>query len=466
MSQKLLSLSILALVAPTAAAFQAPEKLAVTGAKVITVSGETYDRATVLLENGRITAIGKDLEVPWDAKVIDAAGKVVMPGLVIAQSNEGLDRGNENVPVTPFISVLDALNPVDPYFEDALREGHATILVIPGNDTVIGGTGRVVKPFGLSVESMTVRVDGGMKISASPRRNISAMAHVAELRKAFVDFRDELEVAAEKKLAAAKDDKKDEKKAEAPKATGDKPEEKKPDEKKPEEKKGDEQKADEKPAPMDPLKVLEWRDLTAKQRAFFEVLSGRMPVFLWCERAMDVAHAIEIARSQGFLSRTTLVIGAECWKAADEIKAAGLSVILPSDFVHRETDPLTQKEKKTALTKVFAAKGIPFALSASSRGPLLERSLLFRGASAVAEGLEPAAALRAITLEPARMLGLGDSHGSLEVGKAGTLLVLSGEPFRAGTWVEEVVLDGAHVYSRAKDDRLQRLTGDSKDGGR
>ncbi|MBL8899329.1 MAG: amidohydrolase family protein [Planctomycetes bacterium] len=462
MSKKFLTLSLLSLVAPQAGAFQAPEKLAITGAKVITVSGETYEKANVLLENGRIQAIGKDLEIPWDAKVIDASGKVVMPGLVVAQTNEGLDRPNENVPVTPFLSVLDALNPVDAFFEDSLREGHATILVIPGNETVIGGTGRVVKPHGLTVESMTVRVDGGMKIAASPRRGVSAMAHVAELRKAFVEFRDELEVAAEKKLASAKN----EKKAEAPSAAAGKADDKKADEKKPEEKKGDDKKAAEKPAPIDPLQVLEWRDLTPRQRALFEVLSGRMPVFLWCERAMDVAHAIEIAKSQGFLARTTLVIGAECWKAADEIKAAGLSVILPSDFVHREIDPLTGKERETSLPKVFAAKGIPFALNATSRGALLERSLLLRAASAVAAGVEPAVALRAITLEPARMLGLQDSHGSLEVGKAGTLLVLSGDPFRSGTWVEEVVIDGAHLYSRSKDDRLQRLTGDSKDGGR
>jgi imidazolonepropionase-like amidohydrolase len=457
MSQKFLTLSLLSLVAPQAWAFQAPEKLAITGAKVITVSGETYEKANVLLENGRIQAIGKDLEIPWDAKVIDASGKVVMPGLVVAHSNEGLDRPNENVPVTPFISVLDALNPVDAFFEDSLREGHATILVIPGNETVIGGTGRVVKPYGLTVEAMTVRVDGGMKISASPRRGVSAMAHVAELRKAFVEFRDELEVAAEKKLASAKT----EKKADAPKAASEKPEDKKADDKK-----AGEKKAEEKAAPVDPLKVLEWKDLTARQRAMFEVLSGRLPVFLWCERAMDVAHAIEIAKAQGFLSRTTLVIGAECWKAADEIKAAGVSVVLPSDFVHREVDPLTGKERETSVPKVLASKGIPFALSATGRGALLERSLLLRGASAVADGVEPAVALRAITLEPARMLGLGDSHGSLEVGKAGTLLVLSGDPFRAGTWVEEVVIDGAHLYSRAKDDRLQRLTGDSKDGGR
>jgi imidazolonepropionase-like amidohydrolase len=80
--------------------------------------------------------------------------------------------------------------------------------------------------------------------------------------------------------------------------------------------------------------------------------------------------------------------------------------------------------------------------------------------------LDEQTALRSITLEPARMLGLGDTHGSIEVGKMATLLVLSGEPFRSGTWVEEVILDGAHVYSRAQDDRLQRLTGDTKDGGR
>jgi imidazolonepropionase-like amidohydrolase len=462
MSKKLLTLSLLALVAPTAAAFQAPEKLAVTGAKVLTVSGETYDKATVLVENGRITAIGKDLEVPWDAKVIDASGKVVMPGLVLAHSNEGLDRSNENVPVVPFVSVLDALNPVDQFFEESLREGHATILVIPGNETVIGGTGRIVKPHGLTVEAMTVRADGGMKISASPRRNTSAMAHVAELRKAFAEFRDELEVAAEKKLDAKKNEKKAEPAKAEEKGSGDK----KGADKKGDEKKGEEKKDDAAPAPLDPLKVLEWRDLSAKQRSLFDVLNGRLPVFLYCERAMDVAQAIEIARSQGFLSRTTLVLGAECWKAADEIKAAGVGVILPVDFVHTEEDPLTRKEKKTALPKIFAAKGIPFALSSVSRGSILERSLLLRGASAVAHGLDEQTALRSITLEPARMLGLGDTHGSLEVGKMATLLVLSGEPFRSGTWVEEVILDGAHVYSRAQDERLQRLTGDSKDGGR
>jgi imidazolonepropionase-like amidohydrolase len=77
-----------------------------------------------------------------------------------------------------------------------------------------------------------------------------------------------------------------------------------------------------------------------------------------------------------------------------------------------------------------------------------------------------AAALAAVTTTPARMLGLEERVGSLAKGKDANVLVLSGEPLSSGTWVEEVILEGEHVYSKSEDERLEKLTGDSKDGGR
>ena len=182
---------------PVQAADAAQDRVAVKAKRIVTGTGETIENGVILIEDGRIAAVGADLEAPWDAVVHEA--DTVYPGLVEAHNSRGLDTANENVPVTPFISVLDAVDPSSFFFEDSRRDGVTTMLVIQGNNTVVGGTGMIVRPAGLTVEDMTVRPVAGMKISVSPKSGFTRMTQMAELRKAFRTLAYELEVAANEK---------------------------------------------------------------------------------------------------------------------------------------------------------------------------------------------------------------------------------------------------------------------------
>ncbi len=133
------------------------KKLAIKAGSIITISGADIKNGTILIEDGIIKAVGKKVEIPWDAFVIEAKDRVVMPGFVLAHTSSGLDRANENVPEVPFLSTFDSIDPISFYFEDSLRDGVVAILVLPGNNTLLGGTGTVVKPHGLTVEAMLIK---------------------------------------------------------------------------------------------------------------------------------------------------------------------------------------------------------------------------------------------------------------------------------------------------------------------
>lgn len=420
-----------------AAPLQADGKLAIKGARVVTLKGDVIENGVVLVEDGRIAGVGgAELEVPWDAEVIDASGKVVFPGLVLAHTSESLDRANENVPVTPFLSVLDALDPMSNFYEGAIRAGITTIHVIPGNETVIGGKGMVVKPEGLSVEAMMVKPLSGMKIAVGPKRGTNRMGQLAELRRTFAELRAHIQDEAEKKVIDRIENGKD---VEEPKEG----------------------------ETLDPFQVLTRDDLDVKRRDLFDLIQGKMSVFLSCDKAMDVAPAIALAESEGFLAGTVLVIEAECHKAADLIQEKGLSVILPANMVYRERDPLTGEESEVFLPTFFQEKGIPYAFTvASNSNSMIQQSMLLQAANAVRMGAKREDALAAITTMPAKMLGLDGRVGSIEVGKDANLLILSGDPLDSQTWVEEVILEGRRSYSKAGDARLQKLTGDAVDGGK
>ena len=129
---------------------------AIINGKVITVTGQTYDKATVLIENGKIKAVGPDIPVPQDAEVIDATGCWVTPGLIdchthISNFNEPnsnpsipLDGNEMSDPVTPQVRAMDAVNPKDYAISKVRDAGFTTVCILPGSANVIGGTGTVV----------------------------------------------------------------------------------------------------------------------------------------------------------------------------------------------------------------------------------------------------------------------------------------------------------------------------------
>lgn len=372
----------------------APEDsvVAIKGARVIPVSGPELDSATILIRGGRIEAVGRDVEIPFDARVIDGSKKVVIPGLVEAHTSRGTDRPNERLTSVPFVSTFDSINPVDPYYEDSLRQGITTLCVMPGNDTMIGGQGCVVRPTGLTVESMLLVKNVGMKISLRPRAGVSKMAHIAALRK-------ELHELAE----LAKD-----KKAE-------------PD---------------------------------ARREPMLRLQKGLMPAFVYCPTASDVHRAIELTENSGI--KIKLVLGRDGWKAAAEIAKKGLEAILDPELEYWETDEDRHDEARRFGAEALAKAGVKIALQTD--GQIHGTSYLwFQAATAVKNGLSRAEALRSITLAPAEILGLGSRLGSIEKGKDGTVVLLTGDPLDSQTWVDTVLIEGKVVYERSKDEKLKRV---------
>ncbi len=132
-------------------------KLAVKAGRIITIAGKDVKNGVILIEDGIIKAVGTDVEIPWDAFVIEAKDRVVMPGFVMAHTSGGLDRANENMPEVPFISTFDSIDPISTFFEDSLRDGVVAMMVLPGNNTLLGGTGTIVKPYGRTVEAMLIK---------------------------------------------------------------------------------------------------------------------------------------------------------------------------------------------------------------------------------------------------------------------------------------------------------------------
>jgi imidazolonepropionase-like amidohydrolase len=167
----------------------AGEKLAVKAGRIVTRVGDDVTGGVIVIEGGKIKAVGAagDVEAPWDAEVIDAPDLVAFPGFVEAHSYRGMDRSNENIDVAAFLDIRDSLDPVNFYFEDALRSGITTIGVQQGNACVIAGMGMVVRPWGMTLQSCADSIDPIRILSKSSMSSLSLReTRVQILRKSEV----------------------------------------------------------------------------------------------------------------------------------------------------------------------------------------------------------------------------------------------------------------------------------------
>lgn len=431
------ALALLPLVALPAAAGDGTVVLKV--GKVITNAGETIENGTIVIESGRITAIGADVQGRWDAEVLEYPDLTAFPGFVEALTNRGMDRANENVDVAPFLDVRDSIDPVNFFFEECLRWGVTTIDVQQGSQCVIGAEGHVVKPWGMTVEQMSVKPDAGLAISVSPKRGKSRATQAQLLRRAFGDLRRYLEGVVEEKR-----DGEDHARREAL-YQGREP---------------DEETAHGRPMggsawKVEGLELVPRWEIDEKRAPLLALVEGKTPAFIYCGAPMDVRVAIEVARDNGFLERTTLVLSSSCWKAADEIKAAGVPVVLSPQLVHIERDPVSGDEIETFVPGVFHEKGIEFALQSANAST---QSLWYQAARCVGYGLDRQVAIDAVTRTPARILGLEKRVGSLQEGMDGNVLLFSGDPLSVTSFCEHVFIEGEHCYERSKDVRARYLT--------
>jgi imidazolonepropionase-like amidohydrolase len=380
-------------------------RLAIVGGRVIPVAGAPFEDGVVLIADGRIEAAGRDVRVPDGVERVDAAGKVVLPGLVDAHVHVGVheegdgwagqDTNELTDPVTPHVRALDAINPADLGFADAVAGGVLTVNVNPGSGNPIGGQTAAVRSAGRSVDEMVLRAPSGMKsaLGENPKRVYGERKQFPSTRLGTAAaIRDAL-VKTANYLAKRDHD-------------------------------GDE------PAERD----LRWEALGL-------VLTGEIPWRQHCHRADDIATAMRLADEFGY--RLVIDHGTEAVLLADRLAERGVPVLIGPLLTSRSKVEL--RNRSLANPARLAAAGVELGIITDH--PVVPVHLLHvQAALAVREGLDPAAALRAVTLTPARVLGLEDRLGSLEPGKHATLCVWSGDPLDARSRVESAWIEGRQVY--------------------
>lgn len=414
MNTKLLLAAAAALLAVPAAS---QDLVAVKGGKILTIAGPVIEDGVVLIENGRIKKIAKtaDVEIPWAAKVIDAAGKVVMPTWVVAHSQGGQRGLNENMQNVPWLSVADAVDPASLYFEDALRNGVGTVHVMPGNQTLLGGSGMVVRPVGRTVEDMAVAANTGIKMSLASRGG--RLQQIRQLRRAIEDVREYLADY-------------DRRKAEFEK---------------------------EKAAGAIPADKTWTEEIDRTKKAACDLVQKKTKGWLYVPSVAEVDEALRLSQELDLV----IALGQNIDEAAPLLAKFKKPVILDEAIEYFETDEETQKERKICSAKLLADAGVPFALTLGTSGPTSYP--WWQLGTCVRNGVDRRLALEALTVVPARLLGLDDQIGSLTEGKLGNLQILTGDPLQATSWVETVLLEGNVVYERSKDPRLQYLFAEEKD---
>ncbi len=400
--------------------------LAIINGTVMTITHGTIKHGTVLMDGGKITAVGAGLTIPPGAQIIDATGKVVMPGLIDAHCHTGLfgdgigwehADGNEMTdPITPHMRALDGIHPEDIAFPDLVEAGVTTIMTGPGSGNLIGGTWACVKTAPKpSIEEMILLEPAGMKMALgeNPRRVYGSkskmpstrMGNAGELRNALVSaqnyrakwqqYEKDVQAYQDKVKAGEKDAKE----------------------------------------PAAPERNLKWEALA-------RILDRGMRVHIHAHRADDILTAVRIAEE--FNLDLNIEHATEGYKIADILAQKGIPCTVGPILFSRSKYELRNMTPKNP--GLLAKAGVKVAIQTDEMSAV--RYLSINAALAVREGMPEDEALKAITIYSAEVIGVQDRVGSLEAGKDADVVVFSGHPFDYKTVAEVVIINGEIVYRR------------------
>nr|WP_231685301.1 amidohydrolase [Phosphitispora fastidiosa] len=382
--------------------------LAVINGRIITMAGADIDKGTVLIEDGKIKEVGKDVEIPEAADILDATGKIVMPGFIDAHCHVGIleetyriegDDVNEMTdPVTPHLRAIDAINPEDQGFTDALEGGVTTVVTGPGSGNVIGGENLAMKTAGSIIDHMVLKSPVGVKVAfgENPKRvygggkksPMTRMATAALLRESLVKAQNYL-----RKLELGV---------------------------------------------QDPDKLPD-RDL--RMETLVRVLQGHLPLRAHAHRADDIMTAIRVADEFGV--KIIIEHCTEGFKIADELARRGIPAITGPALTGRAKVEL--KDRTNANAGILSRAGVKVAIMTDH--PVIPINYLSLSAAlAVKAGMEEAEALKAITINAAEIIGLADRIGSIEKGKDADLIIMNGHPLEIKTRIEHVIIGGKTAY--------------------
>lgn len=400
---------------------------AITGAKVHTVGPlGTIDNATILIVDGRIAAVGTEVEVPPGTDTVDASGKIVTPGLFAPLSQLGLvevgfsagplDGMQKGEQFTAGFDVADAYNPRSTLVAVNRIEGVTRALIAPspaypdetGQGQVLAGLASIV-----NLGDGAFLDQRGTAVVVTLGENGSALAGGSRTG-AWLTLRNALDEALD--YRAHRDDY----------ARG-----------------------------MRREYVHGINDLEALQG----VINGNTPIIVYVDRASDIEVLIDFV--DDYSIKAIIVGGAEAWMLADELAAAGIPVIVgPTVNLPGNFDLINARRGSS---RILADAGVKVAIADPDTMTHNARNLTQAAGNAVADGLDWDAALRAITLTPAEIYGVGASVGSIEAGKFADLVIWPADPLELTSFPDQVYINGEPVpmVSRQTLLRDRYLQGDS-----
>jgi imidazolonepropionase-like amidohydrolase len=407
-----------------ASAFSQPAT-AIKGGTVLTMAGSSIQKGTILIREGKIAAVGAQVSIPAGTTVIDATGKYVMPGLIDAMTYYGigpLDRNDTGNPVTPENRIIYAYAPFGDFMRmktgmprdnELLSGGVTTIYIAPGNHQVIGGQGAVVKVAARNSDPVIVREPASIDMTISdaarydPRGGKSPstrMAIASLIRKALVNAQQYQQTVEAKKDEAS-------------------------------------------------------RDLGAE--ALAKALKRELPVRIEADLVDDIRTSVRIAEEFGFNliidsglgahrirevlaeKKISVVLGpiSHSFVSGDETAMSRLAPEVNTIASEQGAALLTRAGVRVAIASFGYRHGFPASQYAG-------RWLLLEAALSTGFGLSDEEALRAVTANPAEILGVANRVGSLAPGKDADIIILNGPPLGLKSWVEQVYIDGVLAYRR------------------
>ncbi len=382
--------------------------LAIVHATALPVSGPPIPDATLLVDDGRISALGPGLAVPEGTPVVDAAGRYLMPGIIDVHSHMGVypwpsakahGDGNEaTAPVTARVGAIDSVRVADPAFDRARAGGVTTVQILPGSANLVGGESVVLKlrPSRTVAGMQFEEAPRGVKMACgeNPKRvhadeedgPSTRMGNVAALRQALQGALDYREA-----RARSRD-----------------------------------------PVPRD-----------FGKEVLLDVLDGKVRVHIHCYRADDIEALYRVMDPYG-VQIHSIQHALEAYKVRDLLAAHGTGIATWPDWWGFKMEAFDGIPQNAALVK---QTGVPVALHSDS--PNTVQRLTVEAAKVVRYGMDEADALETITLDPARLLGVDAWVGSLEPGKHADLALFSGHPLDTTSLVDMTWIDGQLVFDRA-----------------
>jgi len=418
------TIAVLALPGSSAASDNIPappqaKAIALKGATIHPVSGPDIPSGTIVFEKGKITALGANVPSPDGAEIIDVAGKHIYPGLISANSVLGLTEISaaratvdieESGAINPNVRSATSINPDSELLPVARSNGILTIHAVPEGG-LISGQSAVLRLDGWTPEEMTVRSPAAMHlrwpnltINRNPRAQKSVKDQQKDIDKAQKQIRDAFQIARSYWQA---------RKGGTPGFKSD----------------------------------LRWE-------ALMPVFDGALPLFVHADTVAQIEAVLAWAREVQL--KITLVGGHDAWRMATQLKESDTPVIiaLSTALPSRRDDSYDSSFSNAA--RLHEA-GVRFCIATNGRESEAphERNLPYEASMASAFGLPKEEALKAVTLYPAQLLGVSDQVGSLEAGKAATLIVTNGDPLDFPTQIEAAYIDGRKIDLTNRQTRLR-----------